>query len=655
MTWLFPTFLAGAFAAALPLVLHFLRRKSSQPIPFPALRFLVATREADRRRHRLRRWLVLAMRCLAFGLLAAAFARPFFKEKSGAGSRATIVVIDNSFSLQTGGRWTQLLAWTRNELGKPEAGETVGLLLMNPRPSWLVAPTRDFAAVLRALGSYQPGWQATQVLPALRFAGDVLAESPAASRRIVFLGDHQASGWADADFSRPLPAGVTVRFPEVANAPARQASLASPTVTREGEKLVVRAIVQNFSGPHQRTLRLFLGSDTNAAATVEVALGAKERKVVEISAPLPPGESVAWIRCALDADDLPADDVAYAIVPGKTGERLVLLDRPAEVAGADYVATAYHALAALPPTLRVAALPNAAWPNGGVAVLRNDASFSGESAARLDAFLAAGGSALIFLNGGPAQAKWLAARRAAPQLLTESARLRDWAVDHPLVTPLAEHGLRSLVGWSFERGWALPGEAVEPLAFWSDGRPALGELAAGGERVLVAGFSADRRDGNWPVEGAFVPFLHRAVTYLLGASSRAPESAPRVGASLKLPSSGGTWQALAGPAASEPARGIGDRVTPVAPGIYAWSAPGAPQRLFAVGLSAEESDLAPWSEGTPWVRLISAEKPSPRSAPERRNLAATEAEQRSGLWWWCFAVAVFLLLSELALANRTVR
>src|SRR6185436_2207527 len=93
--------------------------------------------------------------------------------------RATVVVIDNSFSLQTGKRWPTLRRWAREQIGSPARGETLGLLLMNPRPTWLVPPTTDTASALAALDSLSPGWESTRAEPALRLAGDILAVAPA--------------------------------------------------------------------------------------------------------------------------------------------------------------------------------------------------------------------------------------------------------------------------------------------------------------------------------------------------------------------------------------------------------------------------------------------------------------------------------------------
>src|SRR5262249_38765373 len=116
--WLFPGFLVGAWAIALPILLHLLRRRPRRTIAFPSLRFLATTPPQNAKSQQLRRWIVLLLRGAALALLAAAFARPFFGASRVGDRRATVVVVDNSFSLQAGRRWPELRAWAREQIGE---------------------------------------------------------------------------------------------------------------------------------------------------------------------------------------------------------------------------------------------------------------------------------------------------------------------------------------------------------------------------------------------------------------------------------------------------------------------------------------------------------------------------------------------------------
>jgi hypothetical protein len=232
--------------------------------------------------------------------------------------------------------------------------------------------------------------------------------------------------------------------------------------------------------------------------------------------------------------------------------------------------------------------------------------------------------------------------------------LRDWAVEHPLVAPLAENSLRTLIGWRFSRGWTLPVDAIEPLAFWDDGSPAFGELTVGNGRMLVAGFGPDRRDGNWPVEGAFLPFIHRSAQYLLDARVRAPDAVARVGSSLALSEGEGHWTAVAGSEVGGTPREVHGYVTPSAPGIYEGSGPRGAKRLFVVGLSPEESDPTA-VQGTPWTQLVSTEAVTKKIKTQNVLLAAEESEHQQKLWWWALVFVILGLVIELGISNRTAR
>ena len=657
MSFLFPAFLLGLAALALPVLLHLLRKRVNRTTAFPALRFLAPSR-ADQNRQKIRRRVVLALRCLALALLALAFARPFFGAPPKNQSRATIVVIDNSFSLQAGNRWPTLRRWVREQIGAPARGETIGLLLMNPRPTWLVPPTSDTASALAALESLAPGWESTRAEPALRLAGDILAVAPARERRILYLGDHQALGWSGADFSQPLPPGVALLFPDPSPPPARQAALAA-TLLREGDSTTIAITTRNFTAAHARTVSVFAETIATPIAKTQLALQPNDETTLRLPLPVSAiGPAPRWYRVALDADDLPADDTVWLVAPSPRAAGVpVLLDRPAST-GADHLATAFASLAELPPGLHVLRPPAAAWPAPALAVLREDASFAGLAAERLDAFLASGGGALVFLGDGPDRLRWLSKHGVTPRpVATAPARIGDWAPDHPFVGPLAARGLRQLVGWEFARAWSLPAEACEPIAFWSDGTPALGQFAVGPGRVLLAGWQPDRAAGDWPVNAAFVPFVHRAATHLLDLAEANTSAGPRVGNPLSLPGTG-AWRALSGPDSdrkpSSPAK-ASDSVTPAAPGLYEFAPAGAPPRLYAVCLDPAESDLAPASADRPWQGLANP-RPAPAKSKDSPSSAAILAtEPQSPLWWWAFAALACFALAELGLANRTSR
>ena len=217
MNWLFPGFLAGAVLIGVPVALHLLRRKPVDPMRFPTLRFLGQSALRDTRRNRLQRWLTLLLRCLAIALLCAAFARPFWGRLPTAMHQAMVLVVDNSLSQQTSGRWAATQTWSQARLDELEPGDQAGLLLMAPEPVWVVPLTEDVGRVRQALTQVQPGFDQAHYARPLRLAAETLAKTPAAIRTLAWAADEQRNGWRGTDFAEKLPAGIHFTFAPAAS------------------------------------------------------------------------------------------------------------------------------------------------------------------------------------------------------------------------------------------------------------------------------------------------------------------------------------------------------------------------------------------------------------------------------------------------------
>ncbi len=103
MNFLFPAFLWGALALAVPIAIHLFNFRRTRRVYFTNVALLETVQTTTRSFQRLRHWLILLARCLFLLALVAAFAQPFLPAKSSMGlSRqgATSIYVDNSFSMQ---------------------------------------------------------------------------------------------------------------------------------------------------------------------------------------------------------------------------------------------------------------------------------------------------------------------------------------------------------------------------------------------------------------------------------------------------------------------------------------------------------------------------------------------------------------------------
>src|SRR5439155_23853643 len=105
MTFLAPLFLAGSAAAAIPIILHLLKREPEPRVKFAAVKLLKRAPVELTEKRRLRELVLLALRVAALVLLALAFALPFFPSGAALGSdRVTVIAIDTSYSVPARGR-----------------------------------------------------------------------------------------------------------------------------------------------------------------------------------------------------------------------------------------------------------------------------------------------------------------------------------------------------------------------------------------------------------------------------------------------------------------------------------------------------------------------------------------------------------------------
>jgi hypothetical protein len=652
MSWLLPGFLGASLAVALPVILHFLRSKPKTIVPFPTLRFLTEGAITDTRKHRLRRLLTLLLRCLIIGLLAAAFARPFFGHGQFKGGKVVVVAVDNSMSMQTRGRWEERQKWALDQLSQLGPEDRAGILLMQPSPTWLAPISPNVEQTRETLKAMLPGYESTHYMPALRMAGQALAMMAAQSKTILWMADEQRAGWLGAQFDETLPPGVKVEFAPAAPAPASQAAIASVRWAFEGTGPAVQVTIRLYTPDTQRrTVTVKAAGKVIAQESIDLKAGAEQLFTI----PLKTGTETLreGLSVAMDPDDLAADDTAW-LAPRAEAARTVLYS-PAAGPGAHFVD---HALASLQQfdadALEDKPYPRGDWPAGAVAIATGDC-FEPPLLDHLTQFMAAGGAMWIVVDGSNGELKWLADHGVQVTLRPppddEPDHLRDWNLDHPILQAFAGQSVLPLTEVGFTRSFGLTGESLTPIANWPDGSVGLAELENGGGRVFISAFPIDRTATDWPVKPSFVPFVHQTLRWLAALQDR--KSDWRIGDSIPLDGRSGTWHAIDS-ARPQPDANITGSVRPAVPGLYVFD-DGKTREFFAINTPVGESDLAPWPDTAKLVAFESKEQPKAgmETGYTAAKLSAEAAESQQRLWWWVLAVVTLAILAELAVANRT--
>lgn len=619
ISFLYPVFLIGAAAAAVPILLHLLKRETAPPLPFSAVRFLKRAPEDRSRRKRLRELLLLALRVSALALLAAAFARPYLTGGASGPSGVTIVAVDTSFSLSSPGRFDRIRALAREAIDTAESGHLVGVVAFSDEAAVVAEPSLDRGAARGAVDRLEPGFGGTRYRGALDRANAAVG-----GRRgtVVLVTDLQRTGWR-ADAEGAVPAEVAVRVVDVGDLPS---NLAVTTLARESGHGV--AVVRN-GGAGARKGRLRLSVD--------------DRPVAAKSFELEPG---TLVDVAFDVE-LPSRGVARASIDDPTGyaaddSRYLVLDPPAPAAVLVVTPTGNlandalyfdRALDALEDGSRFrlqatsgGALADSAEKLASVAAvaLLSTHGLDRRAGDTLRSFVERGGGLLLAagddiepgmltsLLGDMAPAA--AATRGGS---TSPVTLAPIDARHPIVRPFG--ALRANLGQvRFRRTLAIDDGGWQAIARFSDGAAALVERRAGRGRVMFFASDLDNSWNDFPLQPTFVPFLHETMRYL--TNDRREASAFVVG------------DAPAG--------------VPRRPGV---ATIGNPPRRVAINADPRESDPGRLTEDEFLESLRRAESAEEVEAPSMGRQA--EAEQ--GYWRYALAFVLVALMVEGIVGRNT--
>jgi hypothetical protein len=673
MGFLTPAFLAGLAALAVPVLVHLTNRPRSETVPFPSLMFLQKIPYRSVRRQSLRHWLLFAMRCLAFAILALAFARPFFGRTGQAattlaGAKVRVVVLDRSYSMGYSDRWARALDAARRAVGEAGPQDRVALVLFDRTPESAGEPSLDRAGVLAALAAARPGFGVTRYAPALRLAQEMLDASNLPAREIVLVTDFQKAGWEGADDVQ-LPPSTSLRWVDVSDRSASNLAITGVEMERDyesgRERVIATARLVNKGPRPVEGAEVAFDVDGRTVRQQRAILGPNSSATVTFDPfPLPPAVARATVRVTPDA--LAQDDAFhFVLAPGGDLPVLVLENGPPR--GRSLYLQRALAIGHRPRfrvELKDVAQLRPEDLHPGMLVVLNDAPPPGGAVGkRLREFVERGGGLLVVLADRSTPAAWPAdAASLLPGPFGAAVdRSADWGatlayVDygHPVFDLFRGPHSGDFSSARFFRYRKLDAkEGV--LSRFDDGAVALAARTAGKGRVLVWTSSIDTAWNDLALQPVFLPFLHQLARY--SASHTESPASHTVGEALDLSrdaalqKDGATTLTPTGERSRLPAGSKGLELTE--PGFYEVraSAGGPALQVAAVNVDRAESDLAAMDP----EELAGAVTHQGRGAAATRAepaLTTDEQESRQALWQYLLMAAFLLLATETVLSNR---
>jgi hypothetical protein len=629
--FLSPLFLVGVAAAAIPIAIHLFYRRTEPVIDFAAMRYLRHAPVEHSRRRRLRELVLLSLRVAALVLLALAFARPYLSDSVAARSGdATLVMIDSSASLSSPGRFDEARERARRAIQEAPATHAVGLAVFAQASDVIAPVSQDRAGALAALAQLTPGAGATRYRAALQGAADAL---DGRFGRIVVVTDLQQSGW-DAASDAGIPEAVSVEVQEVG---ATAENRAVTSLRADGADAV--AIVQNFSA-RPATDQVIFSVGTRRIGAVPVTLAAGS--TVEARVPLDGVASGGLSATITDRDGYSADNARYAVLDAADAVSVLAVTSTGHPSEALYLE---RALAVAEGTRgfpfrsvgggAFSALEPAALEQVGVIAVLSTGAMTERGRERLAEFVRGGGGLLVAAGPDvdPAILKDALAGVVETSWSARPAEPLTFAPDdsrHPVFRVFGGAGTLANVGFSRAVRISSPPTATV-IAHYSDGSAALVEERTVGGRVLVFGSDLNYRWNDFPLQPAFVPFIHETVRYL--AAPRTSRTEYVVGEISGLVPGvmnlADVRRTLSGPP-GEP-----DKARPT-------------NRLIAINVDPRESDPARMTAETfqAGISRLNA------AAAQDEETAAQQQEDGQFLWWYGLLLMVISLVAEGIIGRR---
>jgi hypothetical protein len=670
MAFLNPIFLLGAIAAAVPVLVHLVRRTRAPRVPFPSLMFLRKIEQKTIRRRKLRNLLLLAMRCAALLLLALAFARPYFTGSSPVSASgehtSTVILVDGSYSMRYPDVFNRARQAARNMINDASSGEQLAVVLFSKSYQILTPLKDDRGEAIAAVNQLQPGLDSTDYLQAIQAADAILKDAGRGQHRIYLISDFQDAGWNRA--APPVKLAPDVKLFPIDVSDAKAANVA---VTAVAADPVV--YTQKFAGKVVARVSNFSTDDVDSGIELKLNDLPVERRPLKLVAGgtqnieftgfnVPEGSNRATVETT--GDSFPIDNKFFFTIRRENQTRVLAIETPARGRNESFflqqtLAAGENNQWAL--TVKTAGSTSPSEVDSYRVVIVNDASgLNAGLASSLKNFVERGGG-LIIAAGKHTDASDFNAMfgSMAPAHLGETVQSRGYGLmsqvktDHPIFSAFARGGrLTSTRVYGYHR--ATANEGALTLAALDDGSPIVVEGSAGRGKVLLITTTLDTAWNDLPLTPMFLPLVRQMLEYLGGREAASSYTIDQ--AFNALPDRDGSLPAVDSPSGKRidetRKNSTGEHSVDASEiGFYRLRYRDRDE-FVAVNLDTRESDLSKLNVDD----LIASITPSAGDRGARASdstvLTGEEKEKRQRLWLPLLLMALAVFVTEALIARR---
>jgi hypothetical protein len=542
MNFLNPLFFFGALAAAVPILLHLVKRERARKVAFPTLMFLRKITKKTIRYQHFRHLLLLLLRILALLCIVLAFMRPY-RESSGTSpeigrvTTAHIILIDQSMSMGYQDRWAQAKQAASEILQNAAAGDRFALLGFTDRTIARTELTDDPAEAMYQLENVlEPTDQPTRYGQALKSAERIALDAGTGKRVIYLISDFQRNGWASEERAIRLSAGIDLKAIDVGSEEYGNLAFRDVHVFEEGRTggrgVRIQCSVIYYGNGELRQSRVHLSIDDGRVETRPVDLAAGETRALEFSIPeLTEGSHL--VQLEIEDPALVQDNRFYMAV--ESGRRIPVLAVESQAdrgrrSPSFFLEKALNIDTLSPFQMRVVS-PDALVISGELLIWNNAPAGAPALQEKLRRFVEDGGGLAIVVADPSLAAdfnrgfgSWLPVRMTGTisregstgtRPIEDYVLMTDVQMDHPIFQPFSRphSGAFSSVRF-FQHAQLSVDSGVDVPARFDCGDPALVSAQVGKGRVLVFASSADDATNDLPLKAVYAPLWQQMLMYL---------------------------------------------------------------------------------------------------------------------------------------------
>lgn len=647
MSLLFPLYLLGLLALALPWLLHRFSHHEPPVQSFPTTRFLEPTRPPATSKRKLRYWLLLALRTLFLALLCFLFAQPWLRAQNDTANAEAVhlVIVDNSFSMRAGDRWQDAKNELSNVVQAIPAKDAVQLYSF---ASQLKAQTQlgdDRSSLDNALTTIEPSYESADFGELMRYlnkvAGDI--DMPVSA---TFITDAQRANLPvqmNALLANRLNqfTVLSVDGSSPVNYSLRAEARTSDAVNARISVRLAASDVQNPTALEAVSKTVQVSVKGRVVASEAVQLRAGETKTIQFDAIALPSDPGALFSVAFaESDFLSDDDLVEIPVRGLSSVDISMTTIGAEPSAQAQVFAKTALETNGDARVEILDVNTALAPSARHAIVFVDDIFDVPDT--VNRFVMDGGNVLLLPS--------TIHQSTNDSLQVSAANVAKIDQAHPL-------GLGD-IDW-FDAGfYTTPNVKTtrddRTLLGLDSGVPLLVErdlIDAG--RLLMLNDALDGYSSDLPLQASFVSLMQQVIHYF-NASNALPIEL-EVGKSLLLPANSQVLTPNGDALLELSELGSANDVRLTRPGVYTVLGANSSNTVSAV-LGAAESNLLGLTreELDAWQARhdVSREVNASQAETNAGVMAAAELPNRQTLWHWLLPAVLMFLLIESLLANR---